>query len=66
MVYGGEPTALLRAAEAAGAAVVDGIEILVQQGALSLRNLDWAPGPARHHARRRPLLKPELVIDARL
>jgi shikimate dehydrogenase len=36
MVYGGEPTALLRAAEASGAAVVDGIEILVQQGALSL------------------------------
>ena len=36
MVYGGEQTALLRAAEAAGAAIVDGIEILVQQGALSL------------------------------
>ncbi|MFL5900844.1 MAG: shikimate dehydrogenase [Solirubrobacterales bacterium] len=36
MVYGQEPTALLRAAEAAGASVVDGLEILVQQGALSL------------------------------
>lgn len=36
MVYGEEPTALLRAAEAAGATVVDGIEVLVQQGALSL------------------------------
>ena len=36
MVYGGEQTELLRAAEAAGATVVDGIEILVQQGALSL------------------------------
>jgi shikimate dehydrogenase len=36
MVYGGKPTALLRAAEAAGATVVDGIEVLVQQGALSL------------------------------
>jgi shikimate dehydrogenase len=35
MVYGDEQTALLRAAEAAGASVVDGIEILVQQGALS-------------------------------
>jgi len=35
MVYGAEPTALLRAAAAAGAATVDGIEILVQQGALS-------------------------------
>lgn len=36
MVYGQEPTALLRAGGAAGAAAVDGIEILVQQGALSL------------------------------
>jgi shikimate dehydrogenase len=36
MVYGGEQTPLLRAAEAAGAQVIDGIEILVQQGALSL------------------------------
>ncbi len=35
MVYGGEQTALLRAADAAGAGIVDGIEILVQQGALS-------------------------------
>lgn len=35
MVYGEERTALLRTAEAAGASVVDGIEILVQQGALS-------------------------------
>jgi shikimate dehydrogenase len=37
MVYGEEPTALSRAAEAAGAGVVDGIEVLVQQGALSLQ-----------------------------
>jgi shikimate dehydrogenase len=37
MVYGDEPTALLSAAEAAGATVVDGIEVLVQQGALSLQ-----------------------------
>ena len=36
MVYGDEPTELLRAAESAGATAVDGIEILVQQGALSL------------------------------
>lgn len=36
MVYGGERTELLRAAEAAGATVVDGLEILVQQGARSL------------------------------
>jgi shikimate dehydrogenase len=36
MVYGEEQTALLRAAETAGASIVDGLEILVQQGALSL------------------------------
>jgi len=36
MVYGSEPSALLAAAAAAGAATVDGIEILVRQGALSL------------------------------
>jgi shikimate dehydrogenase len=35
MVYGAEPDALLAAAAAAGAATVDGLEILVQQGALS-------------------------------
>jgi shikimate dehydrogenase len=37
MVYGGEQTPLLAAAQAAGAAVVDGIEVLVRQGALSLQ-----------------------------
>jgi shikimate dehydrogenase len=36
MVYGGAPSALLTAAATAGASVVDGLEILVQQGALSL------------------------------
>jgi len=36
MVYGERPSALLAAAEAAGANTVDGLEILVQQGALSL------------------------------
>jgi shikimate dehydrogenase len=35
MVYGAEPTELLRAAAAGGATTVDGIEILVRQGALS-------------------------------
>jgi shikimate dehydrogenase len=35
MVYGDEPSRLLAAAAAAGATTVDGIEILVQQGALS-------------------------------
>jgi shikimate dehydrogenase len=37
LVYGNEPTALARAAGDAGATVVDGIEVLVQQGARSLR-----------------------------
>jgi len=37
LVYNAGPTKLLQAATAAGAAVVDGIEILVQQGALSLQ-----------------------------
>jgi shikimate dehydrogenase len=45
MVYGGEPTALLRAAEAAGAQAVDGIEVLVQQGALSLELWTARPAP---------------------
>ncbi len=37
MVYGKDPSPLLRAAAEAGAATVDGIEVLVQQGALSLQ-----------------------------
>jgi shikimate dehydrogenase len=45
MVYGAEPTALLRAADAAGATTVDGIEILVQQGALSLETWTGRPAP---------------------
>jgi shikimate dehydrogenase len=36
LVYGAGPSRLLAAAEAAGATVVDGIEVLVRQGALSL------------------------------
>jgi shikimate dehydrogenase len=37
MVYGDRPSSLLAAAGAAGATVVDGLEVLVEQGALSLR-----------------------------
>jgi shikimate 5-dehydrogenase len=37
MVYGDEPTQLVVAAEEAGAAVVDGIEILARQGVHSFR-----------------------------
>jgi shikimate dehydrogenase len=36
---------LLRAADAAGATTVDGIEILVQQGALSLEIWTARPAP---------------------
>ena len=36
MVYGERPSPLLAAAEALGATTVDGLEVLVQQGALSL------------------------------
>jgi shikimate dehydrogenase len=45
MVYGGEQTTLLRAARAAGAEFVDGIEILVRQGALSLEIWTGRPAP---------------------
>jgi shikimate dehydrogenase len=37
LVYGEQPSRLLEAAAAAGATVVDGIEVLVHQGALSLQ-----------------------------
>jgi shikimate dehydrogenase len=37
MVYGDAPSPLLAAASAAGASTVDGIEVLVQQGAISLQ-----------------------------
>jgi len=37
MVYGEAPSTLLAAAAAAGAGVVDGLEVLVQQGALSFK-----------------------------
>jgi len=37
MVYGSEPSPILEAARSCGAHAVDGIEVLVQQGALSLR-----------------------------
>jgi shikimate dehydrogenase len=57
MVYGDAPSPLLTAAAAAGATVVDGIEVLVRQGALSLRlwtglepPLDAMRTAARSHA----------------
>ncbi|MFM9077479.1 MAG: shikimate dehydrogenase, partial [Solirubrobacterales bacterium] len=38
MVYGDGPSALVEAARAAGADAVDGISVLVAQGALSLES----------------------------
>ncbi len=45
MVYGSGLTELLRAAQGAGATVVDGIEVLVQQGGLSLEIWTGRPAP---------------------
>ena len=45
LVYGARPTALAQAARAAGAAVVDGLEILVRQGALSFERWTGRPAP---------------------
>lgn len=55
LVYGERPSPLLAAAERAGAATVDGIEVLVRQGALSLRlwtDLEPPLGVMRTAARR--------------
>jgi shikimate dehydrogenase len=51
LVYGDEPTALCRWAEASGARVVDGLEVLVRQGARSLER--WTGSPAPLDAMRR-------------
>ena len=53
LVYGESETALIRAARAAGAHVVDGLEVLVRQGALSFERWTGAPAPLRRHARGR-------------
>lgn len=45
LVYGDRPTGLLEVAEAAGATTVDGIEVLVRQGALSLELWTGLPAP---------------------
>lgn len=45
MVYGEEATRLIATAAAAGAATVDGIEVLVRQGALSLEIWTAMPAP---------------------
>jgi shikimate dehydrogenase len=51
LVYGGAPSKLLTIAQAVGAAFVDGIQILVCQGALSLEI--WTGHPAPLEAMRR-------------
>ena len=45
LVYGPEPTALCRWAEARGARVVDGLEVLVRQGARSFERWTSRPAP---------------------
>lgn len=55
LVYQSGPTALLRRAHAAGARTVDGLEILVRQGALSLER--WLDRPAPLDAMRRGALR---------
>jgi shikimate dehydrogenase len=45
LVYGERPTALVSAARAAGATVVDGLEILVRQGARSFERWTGRPAP---------------------
>jgi shikimate dehydrogenase len=45
VVYGDEPTALSRWGEARGARVVDGLEMLVRQGARSFERWTGRPGP---------------------
>jgi shikimate dehydrogenase len=45
LVYGPEPTALCRWAEAAGARMVSGLEVLVRQGARSLELWTGRPAP---------------------
>ena len=45
LVYGDSETALVRAARAAGARVVDGREVLVRQGALSFERWTGVPAP---------------------
>lgn len=45
LVYGSRPTALVSAAQAAGATVVDGLEILVRQGARSFERWTGRPAP---------------------
>jgi shikimate dehydrogenase len=50
LVYGAHPTPLLAAARAAGARTVDGLEVLVAQGALSFEL--WTGRPAPRQAMR--------------
>jgi shikimate dehydrogenase len=59
LVYGAEPTRLARWAAARGARVVDGLEILVRQGARSLER--WTGRPAPLEVMRRAAGGAELV-----
>ena len=63
LVYGAEPTELVRWAESRGARVIDGLEILVRQGARSLER--WTGRRAPVEAMRRAVSSPVSSTPAR-
>jgi shikimate dehydrogenase len=63
LVYGAEPTPLVRWAESHGARVVDGLEVLVRQGALSFER--WTGREAPLEVMRRAASSPVSSTNAR-
>ena len=63
LVYGAEPTELVRWAERRGARVIDGLEILVRQGARSLER--WTGRAAPVDTMRRAVSSPVSSTPAR-
>lgn len=63
LVYGAEPTELVRWAERRGARVIDGLEVLVRQGARSLER--WTGRPAPIDTMRRAVSSPVSSTPAR-
>jgi shikimate dehydrogenase len=63
LVYGAEPTELVRWAESRRARVIDGLEILVRQGARSLER--WTGRPAPVETMRRAVSSPVSSTPAR-
>jgi shikimate dehydrogenase len=63
LVYGSEPTELVRWAERRGARVIDGLEVLVRQGALSFER--WTGQRAPVDTMRRAASSPVSSTPAR-